>query len=313
MGITMLSTAFARWRRQMKALYPLKAIPLLGITLATFALYFVTVDKAEIWLRPSHPTILPVTHLMRWAPLLFILALHVFLARANDLHVEPDPLLAPLLRMLVSPLMLLPTFVGLIRIYGNYSGNDIGHLQSIPVALQGSGDWGGSNLYAVCGAAMLWFGMTGAIYLDLRLREIPDHMGFLPRLAKALWILKFHILAFVPVWTPVCAGWNEAALYEQDFRNVIVLAFLTYTLSILLAVAFSRRKSRLSRALLSPILLILVAFLSSDGTSHKAGHVPCGTYCEHPGMPPRGARHAFILAWHRFCYRILPEHPEQER
>src|SRR5262249_33504421 len=84
----------------------------------------------------------------------------------------------------ISHPLLLPLIVVLVAAaFGRYEGNEIGHLQSIPLFLQGSTDWGGSNLFAVTVALYVVCGFLGAIQLSVFLSRLAPDAGLLERIA----------------------------------------------------------------------------------------------------------------------------------
>lgn len=201
------------------------------------------------------------------------------------------------------PLSLVPVGAILFYLFGRYGGAEIGHLQSIPYFLQGSTDWGGSNLFAVSTAAYLVFGVLASIYLTLRLAERVPAPTFWGDLKGALWLLKFHLLLFL-IAGPELAYSYDGRVTPNDFRNLLLLVFLLYGLTVVGIVALYRRGASLPvRLSLAPALLVAWLIVGIDGNTAKAGQVLNAGI--DPDWTPRSPLHAVMLGWHRLCDGVL--------
>lgn len=201
------------------------------------------------------------------------------------------------------PLSLIPVSALLYLLFGRYGGAEIGHLQSIPYFLQGSTDWGGSNLFAVSTAAYLVFGVLASIHLTLRLAERVPAPTFWGDLKGSLWILKLHILPFL-VAGPVLSYAYDGRVIPNDFRNLYLLMGLLYGLTVVGIVVLYRRGVALPvRLSLAPALLVAWLIVGIDGNTAKAGQVLNAGV--DPDWTPRSPLHAVMLGWHRLCDGVL--------
>jgi len=65
------------------------------------------------------------------------------------------------------------------------------------IFFQGNTDWGGGCLFAGTIALYVAFGFTAAWHLVFKLQEVARPSTFSKNLLKAVWFLKFHIIAFI--------------------------------------------------------------------------------------------------------------------
>jgi hypothetical protein len=166
------------------------------------------------------------------------------------------------------------------------------------ISFQGNTDWGGGCLFAGTIALYVAFGFTAAWYLVLKMQEVEWPASFGANLLRAIWLLKYHILAFV-VGGIANIGY-DARVTPNDFRNMFLLATVIYACSVLLIVALqSTRLSLVPRLLLAPLFTVLWLIVGSDGNTARAGQlVQAG---QDPQPITRGTRHAIMLSWHRLC------------
>jgi hypothetical protein len=201
-----------------------------------------------------------------------------------------------LLLIVSHPAMLLPIGVPVALYIGRYTPEEITKTQAIPIFLQGSSDWGGSNIFAACIALYVLFGILGAVYLTLRLAQRPQRYQNMSGIRAAFSILRTHIVFFILGGTL-----GGAFMGETDDRNMFLLMCVVYTLNILIVVKLSDTVLPLAVKLsLSPVLVYCWLFIGWDGNTAKAGWI-IGQ--EH--HLPRSARHAIMLAWHDGVNSIL--------
>jgi len=201
------------------------------------------------------------------------------------------------------PWALLPVGLVLALLFGRYDGADIGHLQSIPLFLQGSTNHGGSLLFALSTAAYWTFGVLAALHLTLRLAERPPAPSFGRDLARALSILKFHLVPFL-LAGPALSYVYDGRVAPNDFRNVYLLALVLYLLTIVGVVALYRGGAGLGLRLgVAPLLLLVWLIVGIDGNTAKAGQVLNAGV--DPAWAPRSPLHGAMLSWHRACDGIL--------
>jgi hypothetical protein len=199
------------------------------------------------------------------------------------------------------PALLLPIALAGIFVFGSYSPAAITQAK-LPLFLQGSTDYGDSNIFAVTIALYVIFGVLGAWHLALRLSASARTASALQGYLAALWILKVHVALFVVFGV---LTWREdRRITPNDFRNMFLLAALLYAASVWLVVWLSRRSTRLPlKLLVAPAFIYLWLVVGSDGNTAKAGQERYSG--EDPQWRPRGVRHAIMLQWHRACDRLL--------
>ena len=207
-------------------------------------------------------------------------------------------------QFLLGPWMILPQSV----LVAGYVGGRLyvppemhGHLER-HLFLQGNTDWGGGCLFAGTIALYVAFGFTAAWYLVLALRQDGPPASFGRTLLRALWRLKFHVLAFILGGT---ANWEyDASVAENDYRNLFLFAALVYALSVLLVVGLqATRLSTRARLALAPLCTVLWLVVGSDGNTARAGQlVQSG---EDPQPIVRSVRHGIMLSWHHLCDAAL--------
>jgi hypothetical protein len=200
---------------------------------------------------------------------------------------------------LTGPMSLLPLGILIFLLFGTYDSGEIGHLQSIPLFLQGSTDLFGSCLFAATMASYVVFGLTASIYLTLRLAEARPADMLIKDIARGIWSLKYHIALFT-VFGLAPVKTFDSLIRPNDFRNMFALACVLYTGSFLLSLGLFRMQLPIrKRLVLGPALLVLWIVVGSDGTTAKAGQILYAG--ENPETSPRGKRHGLMLEWHRIC------------
>lgn len=205
---------------------------------------------------------------------------------------------------LLGPWMIIPQAFVVAGLVGGmlYDPPEIHRHLERHIFLQGNTDWGGGCLFAGAVALYVAFGFTAAWYLTLKIQESATPAPCGRNLLKAIWFLKFHLLAFV-VGSTADFGY-DALVTPNDFRNMFLLAALIYTLSILLIVGLHTTRLPLGpRLLLAPLFTVLWLIVGSDGNTARAGQlVQSG---QDPQPITRGTRHAIMLSWHRLCDSAL--------
>lgn len=209
-----------------------------------------------------------------------------------------------ILKFLFGPWMILPmaflfTWISLLifgdppELHGNLNR---------ALFLQGNTDWGGASLFAATIGLYVAFGFTSAWYLVLKLRDEKTPLSFGKALLKSLWILKFHILAFLIGGTGNFS--YDMRVAPNDFRNLFLFACLIYTLSIvLIAFLYSKRLPLWFQSVCAPLFIIVWLIVGSDGNTARAGQfVTAGV---NPQPITRSRRHAVMLFWHHLCDSLL--------
>lgn len=206
------------------------------------------------------------------------------------------------LRRISHPAAIVPIAVITSLWFGRYSPQQITELQEVPLFLQGSRDMGGSDLFAATMALYVVFGVLGAFYLTFALSDLPTLHPWPLELPRALWILKWHVAAFVFGGT---SNWEyDSRIGPNDFRNMFLFVSLLYAGSILLVVAVSRTNLSLpARLTLAPGVICLWLVVGSDGNTAKAGQVVMAG--QDPRPVARSIRHGLMLRWHEVCDSLL--------
>jgi hypothetical protein len=205
---------------------------------------------------------------------------------------------------LLGPWMLIPQAFIVAGLVGGmlYEPPEIHRHLERHIFLQGNTDWGGGCLFAGTTTLYVAFGLTAAWYLTLKIQEAGTTASFGKTLLKAIWFLKFHILAFAVGGT---ADFEyDARVTPNDFRNIFLLATLIYVCSVLMIVALHATNLPLvPRLLLAPVFTICWLLVGSDGNTARAGQlVQSG---QDPQPITRGTRHAVMLSWHCLCESAL--------
>jgi hypothetical protein len=138
--------------------------------------------------------------------------------------------------------MLLPSALAAIWLFGGYSPAEITQAR-VPLFLQGSTDWGGSNIFAVTVVLYVWFGLTGGAWLALVSHMRPARSSFASVLRANIWSMRFHASLFllfgILTWSPWSSVQDRDP--DPDFRNIFVLVVVLYAASFLLVTWLSRQ------------------------------------------------------------------------
>src|SRR6188768_495905 len=106
------------------------------------------------------------------------------------------PRWAKILLFISRPAMIAPVTILVAAWFGSYSIPEVVLAKDIPFFLQGSTDYGGSNIFAATVALYVTFGILGAIYLVLVNRGVTQK-GFAADIGSNVWRLRYHILVFL--------------------------------------------------------------------------------------------------------------------
>ena len=167
--------------------------------------------------------------------------------------------------------------------------------------LRGSDDYGCSNLFAGAMALCVTFGFLATWYLTLRLSESEPSTNTFRDVGRSLWILKFHMAAFVVGGYMFAGGCDET--WGNDFRNTLVLAGLVYVLTGAMAVFIYRlRWLERTRLVLAPTMILLWVVMGSDGMTPKTAQNRSG---DQISARAHSRRHEVMLAWYELCERTL--------
>ena len=206
--------------------------------------------------------------------------------------------------LLTGPLMIIPQAILVAGLVGGflYEPPEIHRQLEKHIFFQGNTDWGGGCLFAGTVALYVAFGFTAAWYLVLKMQKSATPASFGKSLLKAVWFLKFHIVAFV-IGGIADLGY-DSRVTPNDFRNMFVLAGTIYALSIVLIVWLNTLRLSLSiRLIVAPLFTVLWLIIGSDGNTARAGQlVQSG---QDPAWMPRGTRHRIMLGWHQACDVVL--------
>lgn len=182
-----------------------------------------------------------------------------------------------------------------------YDPDQITWKREIPLIMQGSSDWGGSNIYAAYVFGHFFFGTMGCLLLT-RIAARGESakvstrvlVGFVVAYLWLTYSLFDHLASTAP-----------GDFYERcDFFQAGVLFALAYIMScIWIAVLGKARWLRLGlKYLLSPLILVLLYLVGQWGISPKAGRELEQTVNDYrPNSRPQAA----MLELHRYCIRCL--------
>ena len=203
-------------------------------------------------------------------------------------------------RLLTGPVMIIPQTLIVAVAVGMfiYEPPEIHRHLERHLFLQGSTDWGGGCLFAGTIALYVAFGFTSAWYLVLRLQETKAASSFLHMLGRSLWMLKFHIAAFV-----IGGAMNisyDIRVTPNDFRDMFLLMCLVYGMSVILISALaSSRLSMAGKLTMAPMFTVLWLIIGSDGNTARAGQLVQSGQDPQPVI--RGYRHGIMMSWHHLC------------
>ena len=206
------------------------------------------------------------------------------------------------LTFIFGPVLILPVMFILIPVFGSYSGEEIGHLQKIPLILQGGTDWGGSNMFAVIVASYFTFGFMACIYLNLKLWSLdPGEISF----QKSLLSLKVYFYFFL--LEGLVTMKNSPP--PNDEKNIFFFSLMLYSLTILFITFLNKKQffRKSIRLIISPVFIYLWILMGWNGITSKAGQIVNAGVV--PEYKPLSYGHSLMLQWHYFCdnYIILPE------
>ena len=177
--------------------------------------------------------------------------------------------------------------------------------------LRGSDDYGCSNLFAGATALYVVFGFLASWHLTLRLSESAISASVLRDLLRALWILKFHLVAFL------VGGWmfSESGgcdqLYGSDFRNTFLLVVVVYVFTIGTTVSLYRwRRSEAIRLLFGPAAVLVWVLVGADGMTPKTWEHSSG---DQVTVKTTSRRRALMRKWYELCERRLGESINRSR
>jgi len=176
--------------------------------------------------------------------------------------------------------------------------------------LRGSDDYGCSNLFAGAAALYVVFGFLASWHLALCLSELKRSTGALRDVGRALWILKFHLLAFPVGAYALSEGGGCDDLYGNDFRNTFLLACVAYALTFSITVSLYRlRLSKGGLLVLGPAPMVLWLIMGADGMTPKTWEQR--EYVTEIVVRLSGARQGLMRSWYEMCERTLGRGPDR--
>ncbi len=144
--------------------------------------------------------------------------------------------------------MIAPITLFVAAWFGSYSIPEVVLAKDIPFFLQGSTDYGGSNIFAATVALYVTFGILGAIYLVLVNRGL-TRTGFGTDVGSNVWRLRYHIMVFL---AGGLMNWTyDEFITPNDFRNIFLFAAAICTCSILYLTVLIRRRTPLAPSVLA--------------------------------------------------------------
>lgn len=214
-------------------------------------------------------------------------------------------------KLLTGPLMIIPQGLVVAIAIGLfiYEPPEIHRHLERHLFLQGNTDWGGGCLFAATVALYVVFGFTSAWYLTLSLGAREAATSFWRTTLRALWILKFHLLAFV-IGGTANFGY-DSRVTPNDFRNIFLFAGLIYLFSVLFIVAVYKTRLRpRTKIALAPLFTLVWLFVGYDGNTLRAGQlVQAG---QDPQPIVRSSRHCIMVSWHNMCDRFFLSAQDQK-
>jgi len=205
---------------------------------------------------------------------------------------------------LLGPWMLIPVAFAIAYLVGLhvYEPPEIHRDLERHIFLQGSTDLGGGCLFAGTIALYVAFGFLAAWYVTLKLDETGPDTSLRQTIKRAVWILRFHILAFVAGGT-INIGY-DSRVTPNDFRNLFLFVAMLHGFSIILISYLHHSRLTLRwKLILAPLLTVLWLIIGADGNTARAGQlVQSG---QDPQPVVRSARHHLMLTWHEQCDRFL--------
>lgn len=197
--------------------------------------------------------------------------------------------------------MIVPIGIIVAFVFGGHYEPDEIYNASPPLFLQGSTDWGEACIYVAVLAEYIIFGILAIIFLNLKLWESRP-MGFYKDFKKSLWMLKYHIIAFIIGGTANIG--SDTVITPNDFRNMFILMAILYFLTIIVIVTLNNLKTNKTiKIFTSTIFIILLLVVGSDGTTSKAGQSVSAGYDPKPIV--RSYRHSIMLRWHEVCDKLF--------
>src|SRR5262249_12372496 len=140
-------------------------------------------------------------------------------------------------------------------------------------------------------------------YLSRRLAEWPRSKSFAGETVRALWILKYHIAAFVTGGYVFSEAGGCDALYGNDFRNVFVLCCLAYAVTLVTTVWILRLNWPATRRyIVGPLAVMVWVVIGADGMTPKTWRVRIGDQLV---TQTRSWRHELMRRWYELCERAL--------
>jgi hypothetical protein len=169
--------------------------------------------------------------------------------------------------------------------------------------LRGSDDYGCSNLFAGATALYVTFGVLASWFVTRCLSERHRSKTFAGDVARAVWILKFHIPAFLAGAYMFSAGGGCDASYGSDFRNVFLLACVVYLATLITTVWIYRLDwPQRRRFAVGPLAVAAWIVVGADGMTPKTWQVRTG---DRFATEVHSRRHALMRTWYELCERTL--------
>lgn len=207
-------------------------------------------------------------------------------------------------KFILGPWMLLPWTVIVIYLFLQiFQTPEMSHDYEKFIFFQGSIDWGDAAIFASTILLYIFFGVTAALYLTLKLEELSSKLSLSSLLVKSLKILKWHIICFVIsgiIFMPL-----DSQSASNDFRNMFLFLCVIYTLNLLFIIFLKKyvRWNNYLKLAIAPFFIMLWIIIGSDGNTPRAGQF----VSSNKGYiyQTRGMRHCIMMTWHRFCDSVL--------
>lgn len=205
---------------------------------------------------------------------------------------------------MLGPWMLLPWTVIVTYLFLQiFQTPEMSHDYEKYIFFQGSIDWGEAAIFANTILLYIFFGVTAALYLTLKLEELSSKLSLSSLFVKSLNVLKWHIICFVIsgiIFLPL-----DSQSASNDFRNMFLFLCAIYILN-LIFIIFLKKYVTLKNYLklaIAPFFIMLWIVIGSDGNTPRAGQFVSSN--KGYVYQTRGIRHCIMMKWHRLCDSIF--------
>lgn len=207
-------------------------------------------------------------------------------------------------KFILGPWVLLPwTVIATYLFLQKFQTPEMTHDYEKFIFFQGSIDWGKAAIFANTILLYIFFGITAALYLTLKLEELSGESSISMLFLKSIKILKWHIICFVASGLLFMPLDSQSA--SNDFRNMFLFLCIIYAVNMYFII-FLRKYVKLSnyfKLVIAPIFIMLWVVIGSDGNTPRAGQLVSSD--KGYVYQVRGIRHGIMMKWHLICDSIF--------